>query len=164
MSTQGKETASFEETLDRNGYLAYTNVGVSMMPLLRQGKDVMEIRKKGPERCKKYDAVLYKVNDRYILHRIIKVREKDYVIVGDNCFRKEYGIADDQILGVLTGIVRDGKHISVTDKKYLCYVHIWCGFYPIRAGILYGRAQLGRVKSKLVRMIRHRRSEPRGRG
>lgn len=67
MSTQEKETASFEEMLDRNGYLAYTNVGVSMMPLLRQGKDVMEIRKKGPERCKKYDAVLYKVNDRFLL-------------------------------------------------------------------------------------------------
>lgn len=58
MSIKEKETASFEEMLDRNGYLAYTNVGVSMMPLLRQGKDVMEIRKKGPERCKKYDAQL----------------------------------------------------------------------------------------------------------
>ncbi len=80
MSTQEKETTSFEEMLDRNGYLAYTNVGTSMMPLLRQGKDVMEIRKKEPERCKKYDAVLYKVNDRYILHRIIKVRENDYVM------------------------------------------------------------------------------------
>ena len=153
MSTQEKKTTSFEEMLDRNGYLVYTNVGTSMMPLLRQGKDVMEIRKKGPERCKKYDAVLYKVNDRYILHRIIKVREKDYVIVGDNCFRKEYGITDDQILGVLTGIIRGGKHISVTDKKYLCYVHLWCDFYPIRVVILYTRIQLGYIKSKLARMI-----------
>ena len=140
--------------LDNRGYLVYTNVGISMMPLLRQGKDVMEIRKKGPERCKKYDAVLYKVNDRYILHRIIKVRENDYVIVGDNCFRREYGIKDSQILGVLTGIVRNGKHISVTDKKYLCYVHLWCDFYPIRAAFLYSRVQLGRVKSRLARIVR----------
>ena len=78
------------------------------------------------------------------------------MIVGDNCFRKEYGITDDQILGVLTGIVRNGKHISVTDKKYLCYVHLWCDFYPIRAGILYSRAQLDRVKSRLVRIVRSR--------
>ena len=154
MSVQERKKMSFEELLDRDGYLAYTNVGTSMMPLLRQGKDVMEIRKKGSGRCKKYDAVLYRVGDRYILHRIIKVRENDYVIVGDNCFRKEYGITDNQILGVLTGIVRGGKHISVTDKKYLCYVHLWCDFYPVRAGILYGRVQLGRIKSKLARMIR----------
>ena len=153
MSTKEKATMSFEEMLDVYGYLIYTNVGTSMMPLLRQGKDVMEIRKKGLERCRKYDAVLYKVKDRYILHRIIKVRENDYVIVGDNCFRKEYGITDNQILGVLTGIVRNGKHISVTDKKYLCYVHLWCDFYPIRAGILYSRVQLGRVKGKFARML-----------
>lgn len=151
MSVQERKKMSFEELLDRDGYLAYTNVGTSMMPLLRQGKDVMEIRKKGSGRCKKYDAVLYRVGDRYILHRIIKVRENDYVIVGDNCFRKEYGITDEQILGVLTGIVRNGKHISVTDKKYLLYVHLWCDLYPIRVGILYGRVLLGRIKSKIVR-------------
>ena len=143
---------TFEKMLDENGYLAYTNVGTSMMPLLRQGRDIMEIRKKGSERCRKYDAVLYKAGTEYILHRIIQVRENDYVIVGDNCFRKEYGITDNQILGVLTGVVRNGKHLSVKDKKYLFYVHIWCDFYPIRAGILYCRAQLGRVKGKLARM------------
>lgn len=155
MSMQDRKTISFEEMLDKNGYLIYNNVGISMMPLLRQGKDVLEIRKKGLERCQKYDVALYKVGDRYILHRIIKVREKDYVIVGDNCFRKEYGVTDKQILGVLTGIVRNGKHISVTDKKYLCYVHLWCDFYPIRAVILYGLFQLGRIRSKLARIIHH---------
>ena len=153
------EKMSFEELLDRDGYLAYTNVGTSMLPLLRQGKDVMEIRKKGPERCQRLDAVLYKVKGSYILHRIIKVREKDYVIAGDHCFRKEYGITDEQILGVLTGIVRNGKHISVTDKKYLLYVHLWCDFYPIRAGILYVRSRLRRVKSWIMIRLCLKRSD-----
>ena len=153
MSTQVRKKMSFEELLDRDGYLAYTNVGTSMMPLLRQGKDIMEIRKKGAERCRKYDAVLYKKGEKYILHRILKVRDQDYIIVGDNCFRKEYGITDDQILGVLIGVDRNGRHISVTDKKYLLYVHLWCDFYPVRAGILYGRFCLSRIKSKIIRMI-----------
>ena len=43
MSVQERKKMSFEELLDRDGYLAYTNVGTSMMPLLRQGKDVMEM-------------------------------------------------------------------------------------------------------------------------
>lgn len=154
MSTQDRQKASFEEILDKHGYLAYTNVGTSMMPLLRQGKDIMEIQKKGPERCRKYDAVLYKVNDRYILHRIIKVRENDYVILGDNCFQKEYGIKDSQILGVLTGVIRNGKLISVTDKKYMCYVHLWCDFYPIRALILFCKTKLIHVKEKLNRIVK----------
>ena len=136
---------TFEEVLNEHGFLAYTNVGVSMMPLLRQGRDVMEIRKRGSERLKKYDAVLYKRGGRYILHRILKVREKDYVIVGDNCYRREFGVTDDQILGVLTGVVRDGKRIDVRDKGYLFYVHLWCDFYPVRAAILYSKDQTRRM-------------------
>lgn len=154
MNASNHSTTSFEEILNATGYLAYTNVGTSMMPLLRQGRDVMEIRRKGDERCKKYDAVLYKVHDRYILHRILKVRENDYVIAGDHCFRKEYGITDHQILGVLTGVTRGRKHIRVTDIPYQCYVHLWCDLYPIRAGILYCKYQMKRVKGKLTRTIR----------
>ena len=156
MSTQDRQTTSFEEILDKTGFLAYTNVGVSMMPLLRQGKDVMEIKKKGAERCKKYDAVLYKVGERYILHRILKVRETDYVIVGDNCFRKEYGITDEQILGVLTGVVRGGKHgrhIHVTDPLYRFYVHLWCDVYPVRALLLRTKSLCRRAVSKGLRLL-----------
>lgn len=128
---------TFEELLEKDGYLVYTNVGVSMMPLLRQRRDIIEIRKKGTGRCKRYDAVLYKRGDKYILHRILKVRPNDYVICGDHNIRKEYGITDAQILGVMTRVIRNGKSIYPTDWKYKLCVHLWCDFYLIRAGILY---------------------------
>lgn len=124
MSTQDIQTMTFEDVLDEHGYLVYTSVGTSMMPLLRQGQDVIEIRKKSPERCRINDIVLYKAGDKYILHRIVQVRKHDYVILGDNCVNKEYGITDEQILGVLTGIIRDGKHISMKDRKYLLYIRL----------------------------------------
>ena len=126
---------TYEELLNRDGYLTCTCSGTSMMPLLRPGRDVMIISKKGSGRCRKYDAVLYKAGEKYILHRIIKVREDGYVIVGDNTFRKEYGVSDDRILGVLTGVVRNGKRISDTDMSYRCYVRVWYVVYPLRAGI-----------------------------
>ncbi len=130
------ETSTFEEQLDKNGYLVYTNKGVSMMPLLRQGRDVMVIRKRGAERLKKYDAVLFKRdNGAYVLHRILKVREHDYLIVGDNCRQKEY-VDDGHILGILTEIQRDGKTIRVTDPGYLAYVHLWCDAFPLRAALI----------------------------
>lgn len=147
------EKITFEEELERHGSIVFTNVGVSMMPLLRQGQDLMEIRKKPEGRCQKYDAVLYKRGERYILHRILKVRQKDYVIAGDHNYHREYGITDDQILGVLTGVIRDGKRIDVHDKRYLLYVHLWCDFYPIRAAILFGKTLPYRVYSKLKRVF-----------
>lgn len=151
------QTMTFEEVLDKHGSLVFTNVGVSMMPLLRQGRDLMVIVKKGAERCKKYDAVLFKRdNGQYVLHRVLEVRENDYLIVGDNCWQKEY-VREDQILGIMTEVVRDGKKISVDDKNYQRYVHLWCDHFPARAAVLrtkaYGRAAAG----KLYRTIRPKR-------
>ena len=131
--------------LNTTGYLAYTNVGTSMMPLIRQGLDIIEIKKKGEERFKRYDVVLYKRGSSYILHRILKVRNYDYVIVGDHCFQKEY-VTDDRILGVLVGIVRGGKHIDVKNIRYRAYVHLWCDFYPVRAAILWIKYKLKNKK------------------
>ena len=142
---------SFEELLNESGYLVYTNVGTSMMPLLRQRRDIIEIRKKGPERCKKYDAVLYKRGAKYILHRIVKVRLDDYVIVGDHCVQKEYGITDDMILGVMTRVIRDGKSIYPTDWRYKLYCHLWVDFYPIRVFILKLKAKARAIARRLIR-------------
>ncbi len=113
---------TFEEVLEREGRLVYTNVGISMLPLLRQGKDLFVVEKRGPERLRAGDVVLYRrPPNQYVLHRIVKVRERDYVILGDNCVNREYGITDEDILGVLTGFVREGKHHIVTEKGYRLY-------------------------------------------
>ena len=122
--------STFEEELERTGKLVYTNVGDSMMPLIRQDKDLLIIEKKPEGRLKKYDVPLYRRDSgQYVLHRILKVRDQDYVICGDNRWKREYGITDRHIIGVLTGIVRDGKTVSVNDKGYRLYVHLWCGLY-----------------------------------
>ncbi len=126
----------FEDLLLKDGYLVFTNVGVSMMPLLRQKRDIIEIRRKESGRCKKYDVVLYKRKDRYILHRIVKVLPDGYYIVGDHCTRLEKDIKDENILGVMTRIIRNGKTITPDNVWYKIYVHIWCDFYPIRFMVL----------------------------
>lgn len=123
---------TFEEELDRKGTITYTCRGVSMLPLLRQQRDLFTITK-NDGRCKKYDVVLYKRYDgAYVLHRVIEVLPESYVILGDNCLNKEYGITDNDILGVMTSFVRDGKEYSVLSRGYRIYVRVWVGFYPIR--------------------------------
>lgn len=126
------ECMTFEEVLQRNGVLIYTSVGYSMMPLLRQKKDIIEIRKKGPGRCKKYDVVLYKRGKKYVLHRILKVLPDGYIINGDSCVVLEKDIKDEDILGVMTRVNRNGKDITPDNKLYKLYVHLWCDVYPVR--------------------------------
>ena len=126
------DSLNFEEYLNKNGRLIYTNVGVSMLPLLRQGKDLFIIENKSKERFKIGDVVLYRRNKQYVLHRIIEVREKDYVILGDNCVKKEYGIQDCDIIGIMTGFVRNRKEHSINELSYKVYSFIWLKINPLR--------------------------------
>ena len=149
----GKVT-TFEDMLASKGYLVYTNVGTSMLPLLRQRRDIIEICAKSPSvRCKRYDVVLYKHEGKYILHRILKVRPNDYVLCGDHNIWKEYGITDQQILGVMTRVIRDGKSITPDNIWYKIYVHLWCDFYPVRAMILFVRKMIGSIRRRYKKLF-----------
>lgn len=142
------DISTYERELAEHGRIIRTNKGTSMMPLLREGRDVMIIERPGG-RLKKYDVPLYKRPDgAYVLHRILKVRESDYIICGDNLTRREYGITDNDIIGVLVGVIRNGKTISTSDISYRLYTHLWCDFFYIRVAILS-------VKSFAVRALRY---------
>ena len=138
---------TYEEFLEQNDSMTYSNVGVSMMPLLKQGRDLFTVKKKGEERCKKYDVVLYRrPPSSYVLHRVIKVRDDDYVILGDNCVNKEYGIKDSDIIGVMTEYVHNGKKHTVNEFGYRLYSHIWVDFSAVRVLLLRGKLKLKRLK------------------
>lgn len=131
---------SYEEYLQEHGALTYRVVGISMQPLLDQDRDLITVlrndlaEKDENGRFHNHEVVLYKRHSdgAYVLHRIVEVREKDYVILGDNCVKREYGITDEDILGVMTSFVRDGKTIQVTDPLYKAYVELWCALEPFR--------------------------------
>ena len=124
--------SSLKKYLSEQGKIISSNVGVSMLPLLRQGKDLFFIEKKGAERCKVGDVVLYRRKRQYVLHRIIEVRPDDYVILGDNCTLKEYGIKDSDILAIMTSFIRNGREHSVNELAYKIYSFVWLKLAPIR--------------------------------
>lgn len=143
---------SYESYLEEHGSLTYSNVGVSMLPLLRQGKDLFTVRRKGTERCRRGDVVLYRrPPTHYVLHRVIEVRKQDYVILGDNCIGKEYGIRDEDIIGVMTGYVRDGREHSTDELGYRLY-SFWI-LHTIGIRIFFKK-----VRIRLSRMLKGRRN------
>lgn len=145
------EKRTFEQALAERGSFVTAAQGVSMMPLIRPGRDLVEITRKGEARCKKHDVVLYKRDGKYILHRVLEVRPNDYVIAGDHQIYKEYGVNDEDIIGVLSAVIRGGKRIAVTDPNYLRYVRLWCGLYPVRKTIRNGKAAALRLLRKIER-------------
>ena len=138
---------SLENYLETHGTLTYANVGVSMLPLLRPGRDLFIVEKKKPGRCSAGDVVLYRrPPDQYVLHRVISVRGEDYVILGDNSLYREYGITDADIIGVMTGYVRGGKTHSVTETGYRVYSWLWTKTARLRIFLKKTRRSLKKRK------------------
>ena len=138
---------SIEDYLEQNGELTYRNVGVSMMPLLKQDRDLFTVIRKTDKRCSKNDVVLYKRSpNTYVLHRVIKVRKNDYVLRGDNCLNTECGVTDDDILGIMTSFVHRGKKVNVTDWRYRCYIILLQVTTPVRIPI---KKSMGTIKHEL---------------
>ena len=141
-----KIDGKFAEMLRRDGFLVYKTQGVSMRPLFKQNRDLVTI-KPYHGRLKKYDVPLYpkKNGSGYLLHRIIEVRENDYVIRGDNTFVKEH-VPDKELVGVLVAFKRKGKDFTVDSRGYRLYAKVWNFIYPVRWLAHKCRRFCGRIK------------------
>ena len=112
---------SFEDIIKEQGKLVYTNVGDSMYPFIKP-RDLLVIRKL-TRPLQKHDVPLYKRDSgQYVLHRVVKIKDGEYFLRGDNRAFTERGIYDRHIIGVLTEIIRDKKTIPLDDPKSRSHV------------------------------------------
>ena len=127
----------FEDVLNKDNELFFTNVGYSMYPLIREREDILHIVK--TDEFKKGDILLYKSNvDHYVLHRLLKIKKDKYILAGDYNYFKDQPITKEQILGKLITIKKkDGKLIDLSkDKKmrkwwYTNFFHVKAFFQMI---------------------------------
>ena len=134
----------FEEVLEKDGQLFFTNVGYSMYPLIRQREDILHIVKTNV--FKRGDIILYKSEvDHYVLHRILRIKKDKIICAGDYNYFKDKPITKEQVLGLLVAIKKiDGKEIDLSkDKKarkfwYTNFFHIKA-FFQIIGKILHLR-------------------------
>lgn len=119
------------ETLASGKTVCFAPRGVSMLPMLRQGRDTVTLSKIDG-RLGKYDIPLYRRDDgTYVLHRIVKSGDT-YTCIGDHQYAVEPGIRHDQLIGVVSAFSRDGKTVCVQDCGYRIYCRLWHWSRPIR--------------------------------
>lgn len=133
-----------KEVIESGGEFTFYPHGTSMLPLVREGIDQVVLTK--ADNVKKGDAVFYlRDNGQFVLHRIVKIRNGEYVMCGDNQVALEYGITEKHILAKMKAVLRDGYVVDDTNKKYKRYVKgLGRRRFKRRA-----RSFLGRVKRKI---------------
>lgn len=138
------------EKLNAGGRVNFNPRGTSMLPMLHNDGDRVEIRK-AEEPLKKYDLPLYRRADgQFVLHRVVrKPKYGLYTMCGDNQWQLEKGISHSQIVGVVTSFVRNGKEYKVTDRGYKAYCRLWVAIMPLRHLIFGGRNRIKRIFGKV---------------
>lgn len=146
------ELKNADEALKTRDEVMSLTRGTSMRPLLRQGRDIVVIKR--PQfPLKSGDVPLYRVKSRkeLVLHRILKVNnDGSYIIRGDNCYAKEH-VAENQIVGVMKAFYREGKYFDCEkSRKYKIYIVLNRASYPIR---YFWRFKLRPLLSKIKHKI-----------
>ena len=144
------QNTAIESELEKYGVYASNTKGVSMEPLFRTNRDMVVISRPVGE-LRKYDVALYRSPaGKYILHRIVGVKDDVYLIRGDNTYTLER-VPKQAVIGVLTEFNRKGRAGKCTDISYRIYSVVWTSIYPIRRFIRYIRHILGAIYRRLFK-------------
>lgn len=135
------------EELERGGSVRIHPMGVSMLPMIRQGKDSVVLSSL-PDKLKKYDVILYqRENGQFVLHRLVRLKP-GYVFWSDNGFEHERGIERSQMIARVTSFYRDDQQIDVEKCSYRFYCRLWYWSRGLRKLTRRASAVLYRVFQK----------------
>lgn len=137
--TEVEETKqiTIEELIGSEGRYVGPTVGVSMLPMLKTGRDSVVIVKK-EARLRPLDVALYKR--------------------GDNCYSDEK-IPESAVFGVLKEYFRKNRHIDcATDEKYLRYAKRRVKNYRLRRFFVLPYLRCRNFASRLYHKIFKRKN------
>ena len=135
-----------EEKLARGGEVLFSPNGVSMLPTLRPGEDPA-VLVSPPERLRKYDIALFRIEGRYVMHRVIAVGDT-YTFIGDNCTEFERGVATGDVVALCTARIRGGKRVSLSSRRARARAWVRYALRPLRRFASRVKRKLGSLLKK----------------
>ena len=125
----GAEPRKIEDVLASEGFYMGPPAGVSMWPMLRNRHDVMLVVP-AEGKLRRYDVALYRRGGKYVT--------LEYIPCGD-------------VLGVLCGFYRDGRHIDCrTSRGYHAYSKLWVALFPARKVCKGANAAIRRAGKRVL--------------
>ncbi|MDO4180135.1 MAG: S24/S26 family peptidase [Bacteroidales bacterium] len=110
--------------------------GCSMSPFLIHARDAICFAKPDRE-LQKGDMVFFQRSDgNFVMHRIYKIKNGAYYIIGDAQTTMEGPIRREQIFALIKQVRRKGKWIAPGDFWWEFFAHIWLNIIPLRRIII----------------------------
>lgn len=141
-----------KELLAEKRQAVFTITGSSMLPFLGGSRDQVYLGSCDVCNLKKGDIILFQKDapsHAYILHRVHRILESGYLPMGDGNLFTDEPIRSEQVIGVVTAVVRKGKHISCHSFSWRVCSTLWRWLTPVRPGLLGGYRFLAGVKKQI---------------
>ena len=133
------------QLLGQKNSIRFRAAGSSMRPFILDGDDV-EIQPVAPPTLKRGDIVLICLSSgRLLLHRVVQVRPHKFLIQGDALLVADGWVDSDQVLGKVSAIYRQGKHIDPAAPLRMRLGWLWLAVAPLRCRFQPGLQALWRV-------------------
>ena len=94
--------------------------GQSMLPFFRSGSTIT-LRPVRDEDIRKYNVVMADAGHAFVVHRIIRVGEKEVLLFGDGNIKRGERVAREKIYGVVD-----------CSKIHIFFAKIWLWLRPVR--------------------------------
>ena len=106
--------------------------GNSMNPFLVHGRDTVYLSRL-TRPVKRGDVLLYQRNNgAYIFHRVYKVENNSFTMVGDAQTELELGIRLEQVIAIMTSAERKGKRQAPGSFWWEFFEKVWIRIVPLR--------------------------------
>ena len=128
---------SLNDALDRDGLVLISGKGISMLPLIRNSRDRICIRRL-PREPRRYDILVYRTSRGLAAHRLLAYSADGCLLLcGDNQLRPER-VSRDKIVAYLPGMLRGDTYLDfATSRKYALYCRVWCCSLLLRRCFLF---------------------------
>lgn len=107
--------------------------GVSMLPLLKAGRDsvtVIPLRRE----LMIGDIIVFRREDGfYVVHRVRALTQSDVETIGDNCLDPDAWFAYKDVCGLVSHIQRHRRLILIDTPFWRAYGRFWMRMLPVRA-------------------------------
>ena len=106
--------------------------GSSMSPFLCHGRD--QVYFKAPDRPLRVGDMVFfqRRSGQYVLHRICKVKDGGYYIVGDAQTAIEGPVSREQIFALVTKVQRKGRLLGPGNFWWEFFARVWIRLIPLR--------------------------------
>ncbi|MBQ8165005.1 MAG: hypothetical protein IJZ94_04240 [Clostridia bacterium] len=158
MDIKGKDSGKFikeniglyisdvKSVVDDGGKFFLRITGTSMLPFLKNGRDVAVLSK--PSGLKKYETAFYvRSNGHVVLHRIVAEHGGFYDFCGDHQTEIEKNIPKENVIAVMREYEKDGKLYSCNKMSYKIKAVLWVKSRLVRK---YSR----KIKIKIKHLVK----------